>query len=156
MASKRRFAVTTIAVGVVTLLHAVITWPLSATLALFGGGALVAFVAEAVVINLGWLEHNIGPKVVGVPLYLLFGWAGTIYVTFRVALLITDGWVAVVVAATLATTYDVFTDHRGVADGHWTYTDDLPGPRYRDVPWWNYVGWLLISGLTAAFAVPFL
>jgi hypothetical protein len=156
MVSKRVFAATTIAVGIVTLLHAVVTWPIAATLALFGGGALTAFIAEAIVINLGWLEHNIGPKAVGVPLYVLFGWTGTIYVAFRGALLVTDGWVAVAVAAILATTYDVFTDHMGVADGHWTYTDDLAGPRYRDVPWWNYAGWLLISCLTAAFAVPFL
>ena len=61
-----------------------------------------------------------------------------------------------VVAAVIATAYDVLTDFRGVADGHWTYTDDLPGPRHRGVPWWNFAGWLTISGLTAAFAVPFL
>lgn len=156
MVSKRNFAATTIAVGVIALTHAVITWPLSAMLALFGGGVVVAFVAEAVVINLGWLEHTIGPKVVGVPLYILFGWPGTIYAAFRVALLGTDGWVAVAVAAVLATTYDVLTDHQGVADGHWRYTDDLSGPRYRGVPWWNYCGWFLISSLTAAFAVPLL
>lgn len=156
MVSKRIFAATTTAVGVITLVHALVTWPLTATLAFFGGGALVAFIAEAVVINLGWLDHNIGAKAVGVPLYVLFGWTGTIYVAFWGALLVTDGWAAVVVAAVLATTYDAFTDHMGVEDGHWTYTDDLPGPRYRDVPWWNYVGWLLISCLTAAFAVLFL
>ncbi len=156
MVSKRVFAATTIAVGIVALFHAIVTWPLPATLALFGGGALVAFIAEAVVVNLGWLDHNIEPKAVGVPLYLLFGWTGTIYVAFRVALLVTDGWAAVAVAAVLATTYDVFTDHMGVEDGHWTYTDDLPGPRYRDVPWWNYVGWLLISCLTAGLAMLFL
>jgi hypothetical protein len=154
MVSKRVFAATTIAVGSGSLVHAVVTWPLPATLSLFGGGVIVAFLAEAVAVNLGWLEHNIGPKAVGVPLYLLFGWPGTIYVAFRVALLLTDGWGAVVVAAVLATTYDVFTDHMGVEEGHWTYTDDLPGPRYRTVPWWNYVGWFLISCLTAAFAVP--
>ena len=156
MVSNRIFAATTITVGVISLVHAIVTWPVSATLALFGGGALVAFIAEAIAINLGWLDHNIGPKAVGVPLYLLFGWTGTIYVAFRVALLVTDGWAAVAVAAVLATTYDVFTDHVGVEDGHWIYTDDLSGPRYRGVPWWNYVGWLLISCLTAAFAVPFL
>jgi len=156
MVSKRVFAATTIAVGGVTFAHAVVTWPLTATLALFGGGALVAFIAEAVAINLGWLAHNIGPKAVGVPLYLLVGWPGTIYVAVRIALLIADGWAAVAVAAILATTYDLVTDHVGVEDGHWTYTDDLPGPRYRNVPWWNYVGWLLISCLTAGFAVPFL
>ncbi|WP_226480580.1 carotenoid biosynthesis protein [Natrinema amylolyticum] len=152
MSQDRRFAGIAAAIGVVALVHAAFTWPIDATLAFFGGGALIAFVAEAVVIELGWLEHHIGPKVIGVPLYVLFGWTGTIYVAFRVALLATDGWTAVVAAGVLATTYDALTDHRGVADGHWTYTDDLPGPRHRGVPWWNLVGWFVISCLTAALA----
>ena len=156
MTSHRIFATSTVALGIVALAHATFTWPAAATLALFGGGALLAFVAEAIVIDRGWLEHHIGPKLVEVPLYLLFGWTGTIYVAIRLALLGTDGWTAVLAAAALATTYDVLTDHRGVADGHWTYTDDLPGPRFRSVPWWNYVGWFVISAVTAAFALMFL
>jgi hypothetical protein len=156
MTSGRAFAVTTVVLGLVTLAHAFVTWPVSATLALFGGGALVAFVAEAIVVNLDWLEHRIDPKVGGVPLYVLFGWSGVIYVAFRIALLATEGWAAVATTGALATTYDALTDHRGVKDGHWTYTDDLAGPRYREVPWWNFLGWFLISCLTAAFAIPFL
>lgn len=154
--SSRAFALTTVALGLVALLHAALTWPPAATLAFFGGGALVALVAEAVVIKLDWLEHRIGPKVSDVPVYVLFGWTGVVYVAFRLSLLVTDGWAAVVVAAVLATTYDALTDHRGVSDGHWTYTDDLPGPRPRGVPWWNFAGWLLVSLVTAAFALPYL
>jgi uncharacterized membrane protein len=56
----------------------------------------------------------------------------------------------------LATAYDLFTDHRGVDEGHWTYTGDLPGPRYRGVPWWNFAGWLVISTVTATLALPLL
>ena len=66
--------------------HAALTWPPRAAVALFAGGAAVAFVAEAVVIRLGWLEHHVGPRVLGVPLYALFRWTGLIYVAFRVAL----------------------------------------------------------------------
>ena len=155
MPRSRSFAAITVALGVVTLVHAVLTWPPAATLALFGGGALVAFVAEALAVNLGWLEHHVGPKLLGVPLYLLFGWTGVVYLAFRAALLVADGWVAVGVAASLATAYDALTDHRGIEEGHWTYTDDLPGPRFRGVPWWNFVGWLVVSGITAAIAIPF-
>ena len=156
MPSSRRFAAATVVLGLGTLAHALLTWPVSATLALFAGGTLVAFVAEAVVISLDWLEHHVGPKVLDVPLYVLFGWTAAVYVGFRLALLVTDGWTAVVAAAVLATAYDLFTDHRGVAEGHWTYTDDLPGPRYRGVPWWNFAGWFAISSVTATLAVPFL
>lgn len=156
MDRRHLFVATTVALGVLTLVHALLTWPLAATLAFFGGGMVVAFLAEALVIHLDWLEHHLGPKVLGVPLYVLFGWVGTIYVAFLVALLVTDGWLAAIGAGLLATTYDVLTDHRGVREGHWTYTDDLPGPRYRGVPWWNFAGWFAISCLTAGFAVPFL
>jgi hypothetical protein len=155
MSSARVFAATTVALGVVALAHAAATWPLAATVAFFGVGALVAFVAEAVVINLGWLDHHVGPKLAGVPAYILFGWTGTVYVAYRIGLLVTDGWAAVVTAGVVATTYDLLTDHRGVADGHWSYTDDLPGPRYRGVPWWNFAGWFAISCLTAAAAFAF-
>lgn len=156
MPRARLLAATTVALGVVALVHAAFTWPPGATVALFAGGAAVAFVAEAVAVRAGWLEHHVGPKLLGVPLFVLLGWTGTVYVAFRVALLATDGWTAVVAAAVLATTYDLLTDHRGVADGHWSYTDDLPGPRYRGVPWWNFAGWFVVSCLTAGLALPFL
>jgi hypothetical protein len=153
MVSGRTFAATTVALGLVALAHAFLTWPLDATVALFGGGALVAFVAEAVGINAGLLEHHIGPKLAGVPLYVLFGWTGMVYVALRIAMLWVDGWRAVAIAAVLATTYDVLTDHQGVEQGHCTYTDDVPGPRFRAVPWWNFAAWLAISSLTAGLAV---
>ncbi|MCG1002688.1 MULTISPECIES: carotenoid biosynthesis protein [Halobacterium] len=152
MPSNRAFAASVAAVGVLALAHAALTWPPVAVLAFFGGGAAVAFVAEGVVVNIGWLEHHVDPKVVGVPVYVLFGWTGAVYVAFRAALLVADGWSAVALAAALATSYDALVDHRGVADGRWTYTDDLPGPRFREVPWWNFAGWLAISAATAGFA----
>lgn len=152
----RRFALTTVLLGFATLGHAALTWPVAATVAFFGGGALVAFVSEAVVIALGWLEHHVGPKLAGVPLYVLFGWTAAIYLAFRAALFVVDGPAAVLLAGVLATAYDLLTDHRGVENGFWTYTDDLPGPRWRAVPWWNFAGWLAISWVTAGLALPFL
>jgi hypothetical protein len=152
MPDAQEFRATVLAVGAVALGHALVTWPLAATGALFGGGAAVAFAAEAVVIRLGWLDHHVGPKLLGVPLYVLAGWTGTVYLAYRAALLATDGWPAVAAAAALATTYDLLTDHRGVADGHWTYNTTLGGPEFRGVPWWNYAGWLAVSATTAGFA----
>jgi len=151
MVSSRPFAASVVVVGVAALVHAALTWPQAAVVAFFGGGAVVAFVAEAAVINAGWLDHHVGPKAVGVPLYVLFGWTGAVYLAFRVARLVAEGWPAVALAAALATGYDVLADPRALADGHWTYTDDLPGPRFREVPWWNFAGWLVVSALTAGF-----
>ncbi|MFB6121701.1 MAG: carotenoid biosynthesis protein [Halobacteriaceae archaeon] len=144
---------TTLVFGLAALAHAALTWPLAATLALFGGGAAVAFVAELGAVQRGWLVHHVGPKVAGVPLYALLGWTSTVYGALRVALLVTDGWAAVAGASALATTADALTDHRGVAAGWWTYTDALPGPDVLGVPWWNAVGWAVVSGLTAGLAV---
>lgn len=148
MDRARGFVATTVLLGLIAIIHAAFTWPVTAVVALFGGGAAIAFVAEASVITLGWLEHHVGRSVSGVPVYVLFGWVAVIYVAFRVALLITTGIPAVAIAAVLATAYDVLTDYRGVEAGYWTYTDDRPGPRFRGVPWWNYLGWLVISALT--------
>lgn len=156
MTTGRRFQVVTIALGSLAFVHGLLTWPSLAVLAFFLGGGLLAFLAEAVVINRGWLEHHIRPKVLGVPVYVLFGWTGVVYVAFRIALFVFDGGLAVVLAATLATVYDLLTDYRGVADGHWTYTDAVGAPRVHGVPWWNVLGWFLVSGVTAALATPFL
>lgn len=153
---ERVFVLSVVAIGLVALAHAALTWPPRATVALFAGGAAIAYVAEAVAIRLGWLEHHVGPQVLGVPPYVLLGWTGVTYAAFRAALLAVDPWPAVALGAALATGYDVLTDHRGVEEGYWTYTDDLPGPRLRAVPWWNFAGWLAISAATAALAVPFL
>jgi len=156
MQRDRAFVAATGLLCGIALVHAAVTWPVAAILALFGGGALIAFVAEAFGIKLGLLEHHIGPTLLGVPLYVLCGWTGTIYVSVRAALLVTEGWAAVAAAAVLATTFDILTDHVGVEAGHWTYTDDLPGPRFRGVPWWNFLAWVLISSLTAALAILFI
>jgi|AntRauTorcE11898_2_1112593.scaffolds.fasta_scaffold22548_2 hypothetical protein len=156
MTSERTFVATTAAIGVAALGHALLTWPLEATIALFAGGATLAFVGEVIVVNLGWLEHDVAPKLAGVPLYVLPGWTAVIYVSVRIAVFATDGWAVVPLAAALATVYDVLVDNEGVEEGHWTYTDDVPGPRHRNVPWWNYAGWFVISGSTAALTVPFL
>src|SRR6056297_4306838 len=156
MPNARTFVGSVLALWVVALATALLTWPLDATVALFVGGAAIAYVSELVVIQLGWLEHHVGPTALGVPLYVLAGWTGVVYVAFRFALLATDGWFAVALAAVLATAYDAVTDPTGVADGHWTYHTDLGGPTYRGVPWWNFAGWLGVAGATAGLASLFL
>jgi hypothetical protein len=142
--------------GGIALGHAALTWPVAATVALFGGGALVAFVAEAVVIHRGWLEHHVGPKLFGVALYVLPGWTGTIYVAFRLAQTVAEGRFAVILAALVATVADALLDPFGVAAGYWTYTGGPSGPSYLGVPWWNAAGWFVVSSVSAALALPFL
>jgi len=147
----RRFAVTTAAVAVVALTHALLTWPLPDVAALFVGGATLAFVAEAVVIRLGLLEHAMAPRVAGVPLVVLAAWPATAYVFYRIALLaLPAGVEAAAVAAVLGTLYDVVADPQGVHEGVWSYPEHpLSSLRFRGVPWWNFAGWLVLVFATA-------
>lgn len=156
MDAGRRFASTTVLLGILALGHAGFTMPPAATLAIFGGGAVIAFVGEAIVIGRGWLRHHIHPQLHGVPIYVVFGWTAVTYAAIRLALLVTSGWLVPFLAAALATGYDMLADHRGVMAGFWTYTDTLPGPRPRGVPWWNFGGWAVITFLTASLALPFM
>ena len=73
MPDGRVYVASAVALGLVAVAHAALTWLLRAVVAPFAGGATVAFVAEAVAIRLGWLEHHVGPRVLGVPPYALFG-----------------------------------------------------------------------------------
>ena len=150
---RRRFQVTNFVLVAVAVTHALATWPLADTAALFLGGMVLAFVLEAVTIRLGFLEHAVEPQLAGVPVTIVLVWPAVVYVSYRLALLVVPGTVpAAALAALLATLGDVATDPRGVRDGLWRYPPArLSKPRFYGVPWWNFVGWLVIVFLTALF-----
>lgn len=149
----RRVVGATVAVGVAAVGHAALTWPPRAALALFLGGGTVAAVGEFTAVRFGWLRHHVGPQVAGVPPYTLLGWTGVVYVALRGVLVVTEGWTAAVAAGLLAAGLNAIVDPVGVAAGCWSYTDDLPGPRYWGVPWWNAAGWVVVGGGVAGVAV---
>ncbi|AEN05407.1 carotenoid biosynthesis protein [Halolamina sp.] len=134
-----------------TFAHALWSWPLVDALALFLGGAAVAFVVEAPAIRAGLFTHNLRPKIVGVPMTILLAWPAVVYPAVRVAEWLVTGAVAVaVVAAALATLADAVADPPAVADGAWAYHAEwIPGPWFRGVPWWNFAGWFVVVFVTA-------
>lgn len=150
MDARRRFQVTNLLLGLVTLGHALATWPRPAVAVLFGGGVAVAFLAELVVVRLGLLEHALTPAIAGVPLSFLVVWPGVIYLSLRTALLfIPPGVGAAVTAAVIATAVDVVTDPVGVGEEVWRYPEHrLSELRFNGVPWWNFVGWFVIAFTT--------
>ncbi len=150
MDSRRRATLTFLTLATVALAHALATWPLERVVVLFVGGAAVAFLAEAVVIRLGLLEHHTAPRIAGVPLAVVAVWPGVVYGSYRLALVIVDAGVpAAALAAVVATLWDLLTDPNGV-DALWSYPlASLSEPRFRGVPWWNFVGWLLVVFVTA-------
>jgi len=151
MTPTRRYQVTNVVLFVATLGHALFTWPLRATAALFAGGVLVAFAAELVGVHAGMVEHALRPQPAGVPVTILAAWPSVVYLAYRVALLVVPAGVeAAAVAAVLATALDVVTDPNGVREGVWEYPDTaLSEPRFRGVPWWNFAAWLLVVFVTA-------
>ncbi len=148
---QRRYGRPILALGAVALGHAVVTWPTQRALALFVGGAAIAFAAEVVAVQSGLVEHRLEPKLLGVPALVVLAWPATVYVALRVALLVVPlGVAAAAIAAALATLQDVVLDPRGVEDGAWRYPR-VPAStaRYRDVPYWNFAAWPVIVFLTA-------
>jgi hypothetical protein len=105
--------------------------------------------------NLAALEAQLFASLAGVPVTVLLVWPAVVYVAYRVAaLVVAPGVPAAALAAVLATAGDVFTDPNGVRDGIWRYPESpVSEPRYRGVPWWNFVGWIAIVFLTALFPV---
>ena len=151
MDERRAFEIATLVLSAAVLVHALVTWEPRATLGLFVGGAALAFVAEAAVIRLGLLRHEMAPRVAGVPLLVVLAWPATVYLFYRTAaLIVPPGVPAATLAAVAATLYDVRVDPRGLELGLWAYPESaLSNPRFRGVPWWNFLGWLAIVFATA-------
>jgi uncharacterized membrane protein len=153
--ATHRFQLTNVVLAGLALGHAGLTWPVRATVALFVGGAILAFVAEVLVVRAGLLEHAIEPQFLGVPISVVLVWPAVVYVALRVALVFTDpGLAAAGLAAVIATAFDVLTDPQGVAENVWTYPDHrLSAPRFYDVPWWNFAGWFVIVFASAMIPI---
>lgn len=151
MDHARRFQLTNGLLFAAALAHALWTWPLRATAALFAGGAALAFGLEAAGIAAGLLRHEARPRVAGVPVSVPLAWPAIVYVTYRVALLVVPAGVpAAALAALLATAADAATDPVMLRRGLWSYPPSrLSSLRFRGVPWWNFLAWLGLVFLTA-------
>lgn len=148
--TARRYVAGQLGLFLLTLAHALLTWPLSETVALFAGGLAVAFAIEAPAIRAGLFTHHLRPQVAGIPVSILLAWPAVVYLAVRAASLIVDGALAVAaIAAVLATLADAAVEPHAVAVGAWEYADVIPGPRVRGVPWWNAAGWLGVVFVTA-------
>jgi hypothetical protein len=149
-ATARRYVASQVGLFLLTLAHALYTWPLADTVALFAGGIAVAFLVEAPAVRVGLFRHYLRPRLVGIPVSILLAWPAVVYLAVRAASLVVDGPVAVAgLAAVLGTLADAVAEPGAVEDGAWEYSTTIPGPRVRDVPWWNAAGWLGVVFVTA-------
>jgi putative membrane protein len=140
-------------------------------------------VTSAVVVVLAWLSEALGnatgfpfgdysytevlqPQVADVPLLIPLAWLMMLPPAWAVAQVITGGTdpqtvlgrtldrrqVAFVLVSALAfTAWDLFLDPQMVAWNFWQW-DNPSG--YFGIPWVNFLGWLLVSALITALALP--
>lgn len=151
MDPPERFQLANLVIAAIAIAHGLETWPARALVALFAGGALLAFLAEVAVVRAGLLEHAMEPQVLGVPISVVIVWPAIVYVCLRLALLVVPaGLGAAALAAAVGTAIDLATDPVGVAEGVWTYPEHRRStPRFAGVPWWNVAGWFAIVFATA-------
>jgi len=148
--TARRYVAGQVGLFLFTLGHALLTWPIPETAALFAGGVAVAFAVEAPAIRAGLFTHALRPQLAGVPVSILLAWPAVVYLAVRAASLVVDGPLAVAgTAAVLATLADAAVEPRAVDAGAWAYAETIPGPSVRGVPWWNAAGWLVVVFVTA-------
>ncbi len=155
MEARRRYQLGNIGIFVAALGHAIGTWPLGATVALFVAGGAIAFVAEAVVVGFGLLDHGLEPKILGVPITVVLVWPAIVYLCLRLALLVVPpGLGATALAALIGTGFDLVTEPYGLAEGVWHYPEHpLSRPRIAGMPWWNAVGWFCLVCVSAAVPI---
>lgn len=155
MEPTRRYQVGNLVVAAVAVGHALGTWSTAAVVGLFVGGAAIAFVAEAVVVALGLLDHAIDPQIAGVPVSVVLVWPAITYVCLRIALVVVPvGLAAAAVAAAIGTAFDLVTEPFGVGEGIWRYPEHpLSTPRFLGIPWWNTVGWFALVFVTASLPI---
>jgi putative membrane protein len=160
--SRAVAVVVTVAAGIVaSVCHAAATrGPRTAValLAVFAGGGLAV---EALGVATGFpfgryaYTGALGPLALGVPLVVPLAWAWMAWPSWLAATRLTRRPLRrVAVAAVALAGWDLFLDPQMVAAGYWRWSRvgaHLPG--VPDVPFTNYLGWLLVAlVLMAAFA----
>lgn len=138
---------------------------------LSGWGVRRTLRAAAVVVALGWLVEFIGhttgapfgsynytdllqPQLGGVPLIIPLAWMMLLPPAWAVAQVVVgirSRWLFIVFSALAFTVWDLFLDPQMVAWNFWVW--EQPGG-YFGIPWVNFGGWLLASGIMTALARP--
>ena len=129
---------------------------------------------SAIIILLAWLAEFIGshtgypfgryrytsrlqPQLGHVPAAVPLAWLMMLPPAWAVSIAITGhswGPTTVVVGALAFTAWDLFLDPQMVKWQLWIWESQTRLGHYFGIPWTNYVGWLLVSALVSAIALP--
>lgn len=152
----------TIASTAATVANSLRTRGLRETILLFALGTLVPASAEYLMTSAsGILQHNIRPKIRGVPLVILLAWHNVINSTITMTESILDGFSSEhrgrheylpLGTATIATSLDLLVDCYGLDNGLWEwnrgglYASEIEGPNgERGIPALNFYGWISLN-----------
>jgi len=147
--------------------HAVITKGWQRSLLMFASSFLVAFTAEALGVNFGWIfgryyyTEVLGFQIFGVPLLAALAWEPIIYAAYLMSDLLspivsalpqitrqrpTAVWMALI-GALATTAWDMMIDPIAVSQGWWVWVDGGAYVPYvaNGVPVQNFLGWLGVA-----------
>jgi uncharacterized membrane protein len=147
--------------------HAVLTKGWKRSLVMFSLSFIVAFTAEALGVNFGFVfgqyyySSILGPSLFGVPLLAALAWEPIVYAAFYLSeLLALQGenllpsflhktsplWLAAI-GALATTAWDMMIDPIAVSQGWWVWVNGGPYVPYvaNGVPITNFLGWLLVA-----------
>lgn len=136
-------------------------WGWRRTVSVFIMVAGLSYLAELLGVSTGWLFGKyhytaiLQPQLAGIPVIIPLAWMMMLPPAWAVAQLITrkSGRAInfLVVSALAFTAWDLFLDPQMVAWNFWRW--EIPG-QYFGIPWSNYLGWMLISGLISLIVNP--
>lgn len=128
--------------------HAVVTWPASATLVVFAGGAAAATALEVAAARLGLQRFEGDLALAGVAAWIPLVRPASVYAAYRAAAIALDGSLFVAgLAAGIVGVAALRTDPDALDAGLWSFPPSgASALRHRGVPWWRFA---------ARFAVAF-
>lgn len=140
-------------------------WGSRATLRTFVLVAILTWLAEAIGSKTGipFGEYSytdvLQPQLSGVPMLIPIAWFMLLPAAWAIAQAITNTIsnplqrraAFVVVSAMALTAWDLFLDPQMVGWGFWVWANPVG---YFGIPWVNYMGWLLVSGLVTFIVNP--
>ncbi|MBP6945129.1 carotenoid biosynthesis protein [Patescibacteria group bacterium] len=115
--------------------------------------SVFAYLIEGIGVNTGFpygsfvYLDGLGPLLVGVPLLLPLAWVPLMLAAWQIAARVTNNVASTIfLSAWILLAIDLVLDPGAVALGLWKYQ---AGGMYHDVPWTNFMGWILSSSLGA-------
>ena len=154
---------------VFVIIHSILTKGWRTTFLMLSVSFVIAFTAEALGVNFGWIFGNyyytpkLGPQLFGVPFLAALAWEPILYASYMITEILvlpfspnhSSSWLnrlisissSAMIGAIATTAWDLMIDPIAVSQGWWIWSDGGEYIPYlqNGVPIQNYIGWLLVA-----------